>query len=103
MINEDVIKNQIWTLLEKLFPIHRTLINDGFDNSLKIIEDELELDIKCYKSGQKVWDWIIPNSWNVKEAYIEDKTGKKLVDFTNSNIHLSAYSESFSVSPSSNK
>jgi len=96
MKNENVIKNQIWSLMKKLFPIHRTLINDGFDNSLKIIEDELELDIKCYKSGQKVWDWIIPNSWNVNEAYIEDKSGKRLVDFKNSNLHLSAYSEAFS-------
>ena len=96
MIDENEIKNQIWSLLEKLFPIHRTLINDGYDKSLQIIREELELEIECYKSGQKVWDWIIPNSWNVNEAYIEDKSGDRLVDFKKSNLHLSAYSEAFS-------
>ena len=45
-----------------------------FDKSLKIIGEELKLEIQSYKSGQKVWDWIIPNSWNVNEAYIEDKS-----------------------------
>ena len=96
MKNENSEKNQIWSLIEKLFPIHRTLINDGFDKSLEIIGQELKLEIQGYKSGQDVWDWIIPNSWNVNEAYIEDKSGKRLVDFKNSNLHLSAYSEAFS-------
>ena len=96
MINENNIKNQIWSLLEKLFPVHRTLVNDGYDKSLQIIKEELELEIECYKSGQKVWDWIIPNSWDVNDAYIEDKSGNRLVDFKNSNLHLSAYSEAFS-------
>ena len=96
MDNQNINKEQIWSLIKKLFPIHRTLINDGFDSSLDIINKELELIIKSYKSGEKVWDWIIPDAWNVNEAYIEDKDGNKLVDYNNSNLHLSAYSEPFS-------
>jgi aminopeptidase-like protein len=96
MKNENINKDQIWSLIEKLFPIHRTLINEGFDNSLDIINEEIELMIKGYKSGEEVWDWIIPDSWNVNEAYIEDMNGNKLVDYNDSNLHLSAYSEPFS-------
>lgn len=50
------------------------------------------LKIKNIKSGTKVYDWKIPPEWNVKEAFIKDKFGKKIVDLKNHNLHLLGYS-----------
>ena len=53
------------------------------------------MEVLEYPSGQAVWDWEIPPAWDVNEAYIEDSKGNRLVDFADSNLHLSAYSIPF--------
>mgnify|MGYP003309179627 CR=1 FL=1 len=50
------------------------------------------LKIKKIKSGKKVFDWKVPEEWNVKDAYVLDKYGKKIVDFKKNNLHLVGYS-----------
>ena len=77
-----------------LFPLNRSLTGEGTFKTLKIIKKQFpELKIKKIKSRTKVFDWKIPDEWNVKEAYIEDKFGKKIVDFKNNNLHLLGYSK----------
>ncbi len=83
-------------LAAELFPIHRTLVNSGYDRSLDIIGREIPLQIEAYPSGAKAWDWTIPMAWDVREAWVEDMDGRRLVDFADSNLHLAAYSEPFS-------
>lgn len=95
LTDRQAAKKEIWELAERLYPIHRTLVNEGFNKSLDIISDYLDLNILSYASGQSVYDWVIPKSWNVKEAYIENSKGVRLVDFQDNNLHLAAYSESF--------
>ena len=51
------------------------------------------LKIKKFKSGKKVFDWRVPDEWNVKSAYIKDKYNKKIIDFKNNNLHLVSYSQ----------
>jgi aminopeptidase-like protein len=94
--NEMLSKSSMFSLAEKLFPIHRTLVNKGFSKSLEIINQDLNIEILEYSSGSKVWDWEVPNAWDVNDAYIADTLGNKLVDFTENNLHLSAYSQAFS-------
>ena len=78
---------------KKLFPIHRSLTGKGNIKSLKILKKDIKnLKIKNYKSGEKVFDWKIPYEWNVKQAYVKDKYGKKLIDLSLNNLHLVSYS-----------
>ncbi len=77
----------------KLFPINRSLTGRGVIDTLKIIKKEFpRLKIKNLNSGTKVFDWKIPPEWNVKDAYVIDKYGKKIIDFKNNNLHLVGYS-----------
>ena len=77
----------------KLFPINRSLTGKGVIDTLKIIKKEFpKLKIKNFKSGTKVFDWNIPPEWNVLDAYVMDKYGKKIIDFKNNNLHLVGYS-----------
>jgi aminopeptidase-like protein len=89
-------KRDMMALARRLFPIHRTLINDGYDRSLGIVGETLPLEVLQYPSGGQVWDWVIPDAWDVREAYVEDSHGRRVVDFAHSNLHLSAYSLPFS-------
>lgn len=78
-----------------LFPINRSLTGNGIRQTLKIIKNEFpDLKIKKIKSGTRVFDWNVPEEWNVTDAYIKDKHGEKIIDFKNNNLHLMGYSHS---------
>src|SRR5438309_1431328 len=94
-LDRSRITETLGRMLKTLFPIPRTLVSDGFDESLGLIQKELAMNIHEYPSGEQVWDWTIPNAWNVREAYISEPHGKRIVDYRDSNLHLSAYSVPF--------
>jgi|TARA_B110000259_G_C14032391_1_gene407313 aminopeptidase-like protein len=80
-------------LLNTLFPICRSITGKGFLDSLKIIKKDIpEIKIKSFRSGKKVFDWKIPQEWNVKDAFIKNDKGKKIIDFKKNNLHLVSYS-----------
>ncbi len=77
----------------KLFPICRSITGQGVVKTLNLIKKEFpELKIKKVKSGTKVFDWNVPDEWNVKDAYILDKDNNKIINFKNNNLHLINYS-----------
>lgn len=77
----------------KLFPITRSLTGDGVKKTLNIIQKELpKLKIKKFKSGTKVFDWNIPEEYNVTDAYVIDKYNNRIIDFKKNNLHLVGYS-----------
>ena len=79
---------------KKLFPLNRSLTGEGNLKTLRLLKRELpNLKIKKFKSGKKVFDWRVPDEWNVKSAYIKDKYNKKIIDFKNNNLHLVSYSQ----------
>ena len=76
-----------------LFPICRSLTGKGVRKTLKIIKNEFPtLKICKVKSGTKVFDWRVPNEWNINDAYILDKSNRKIVDFKKNNLHVVGYS-----------
>jgi len=77
----------------KLFPITRSLTGNGVKKTLNIIQKELpKLKIKKIKSGTKVFDWNVPEEWNVIDAYVIDKYNNRIIDFKINNLHLVGYS-----------
>ena len=75
-----------------LFPINRSITGKGIIKTLKIFKKiHPKLKIKYFKSGKKVFDWIIPSEWNVKNAYVLDQEGEKIIDFKKNNLHLMGY------------
>ena len=81
-------------LAKELFPIHRSITGDGFLKSLKIIQKIIpDLKINSIRSGTKVFDWIVPDEWNIKNAYIQSKSGKKFAEFKKNNLHVVGYSK----------
>ena len=84
----------IYTRMEKLFPICRSITGEGFRKSLNMLQDDcnVKINVQFIPSGTKVFDWTVPKEWNIKEGYIEDSSGKRIVDFSNNNLHIVGYS-----------
>ena len=81
-------------LMKRLFNINRSLTGEGNRKTLKIIKKKIRaLKILEFKSGKKVFDWIVPPEWNVKDAYVLDQNKKKIIDFKKNNLHLVGYSK----------
>ena len=78
---------------DELFPICRSITGDGYRKSFNIIKRYIPFKKYKYKSGKKVFDWKIPNEWNVKDAFVENSRGKRIIDFKQNNLHLMSYSE----------
>lgn len=80
-------------LLERLFPIQRSLTGGGNRLSMKILQEIIPIKLLEYPAGTKVYDWVIPSEWNIEEAWIKDANGSKLIDFKECNLHVVGYSE----------
>ncbi len=91
-IDMKQLTNECDSLLRKLFPICRSITGNGVRKSLSILKEIVDFEIKEIPSGTKCYDWIVPNEWNVNEAFIKDSKGRKIVDFTENNLHLVSYS-----------
>jgi aminopeptidase-like protein len=76
----------------ELFPICRSITGNGLRQTLAIIKKRIPLKTFEVPSGTQVFDWIVPKEWNVLDAYIKDRTGRRVVDFQQSNLHLMNYS-----------
>ena len=78
--------------LRRLFPITRSIAGNGNRETLEILKEIIPIKIIEYPSGKKVYDWIIPNEWNIKDAWIKNSKGEKVIDFKLSNLHVVNYS-----------
>ncbi|WP_337205316.1 DUF4910 domain-containing protein [Campylobacter molothri] len=86
----------MYELAKELFPICRSITGQGFRDSLYILDNALgggNLQIHSIKSGTKVFDWIVPPEWYIKDAFIITPNGEKICDFKKHNLHVVNYSE----------
>ncbi len=86
------IGGEIYQLIDKLYPICRSITGDGFRETLSVIKEYIPIEVHEVPTGTKVFDWTVPKEWNIKDAYVRNARGEKIIDFTNSNLHVVNYS-----------
>jgi aminopeptidase-like protein/GTP:adenosylcobinamide-phosphate guanylyltransferase len=85
--------HEIKCYLFDLFNINRSLAGEENRKTLNYLKKNIPIKIKGIKSGLNVFGWSIPKEWKLKEGYISDHTGKKLIDFKKNNLHVASYSQ----------
>ena len=89
--SEDLGK-EIYNFMVELYPICRSITGEGVRETLRAIRKRIPLEMHEVPSGTKVFDWTVPQEWNVFDAYIMNQEGKRVVDFKAHNLHLMSYS-----------
>lgn len=85
-------KKELEKYFDRLWPINRSLTGEGNRQTFKILSEIVDLKISEAPSGTACFDWNIPPEWNVKEAWIKNENGDKIIDFAKNNLHLMGYS-----------
>ena len=79
-------------LMAELYPICRSITGDGLRETLRIISRYVPLQLHEIPSGKRVLDWTVPKEWNIRDAYVKDSRGERVVDFRKHNLHVMSYS-----------
>jgi aminopeptidase-like protein len=83
---------EMHAFIERLYPICRSITGDGVRRTLSAISELLPLDVVEVPTGTPAFDWEVPREWNIRDAWIADDTGRRVVDFRQSNLHVVGYS-----------
>src|SRR6185436_13094135 len=85
---------RMYALVEELYPICRSITGDGLRDTLARIDRHLPAPMARVEvaTGTPVLDWTVPREWNIRDAWIADATGARVVDFRASNLHVVNYS-----------
>ena len=80
-------------LVRRLFPICRSITGDGVRQTLAIVSEYLpDLQVHEVPSGTPALDWTVPREWNVRDAWVKNQHGERIIDFRAHNLHLVSYS-----------
>jgi aminopeptidase-like protein len=90
----DVAKagEQMYDCVTELYPYCRSITGDGLRQTLRDLGRRLPLTLHEVPSGTQVLDWIVPPEWTIRDAWIKDARGRRVVDFQASNLHVVSYS-----------
>lgn len=91
-LNNGGIGKEMHDLMAELYPICRSITGDGIRESLKIIRKHIPVKLNEIPSGTKVFDWIVPREWNIRDAWVKGPGGEKVIDFKKSSLHVVNYS-----------
>ncbi|SRR5579884_2438526 len=84
--------DEMYRLVSELYPICRSITGNGFRETLRIIQQRIPLEIHEVPTGTQVFDWTVPREWNIRDAYVKNSRGEKIIDFKKSNLHVLNYS-----------
>ena len=87
------IGNEMYALCDRLFPICRSITGDGVRETLRVLQSICPaMTLHEVPTGTQVFDWTVPKEWNIRDAWIKNSKGEKILDFAKSNLHVMGYS-----------
>jgi aminopeptidase-like protein len=91
-VTDAELGDRMHALVERLYPICRSITGDGLRETLRVIAEFLPLHIHEVPTGTQVLDWEVPREWNIREAHVTGPDGRRVIDFAESNLHVVGYS-----------
>jgi aminopeptidase-like protein len=91
-LNLTEIGEQAYRLIVQLYPLCRSITGEGVRQTLAIVQQHIPLVVHEVPTGTRVFDWTVPKEWEIRNAYIKNAKGERIVDFQKSNLHVVSYS-----------
>ena len=79
-------------LMREIYPICRSITGPGVRETFVHIAQQIPLSTYEVPSGSSVFDWEVPREWIIRDAYIANSQGRRIVDFGRNNLHVVGYS-----------
>ena len=83
---------EMYSLVRDLYPICRSITGDGVRETLRRVREFSPLEVREVPTGTQAFDWVVPKEWNIRDAYVKNSRGVKVIDFKKSNLHVLNYS-----------
>ena len=96
-MSEEIKTNaaEIEAYFDRLWPIMRSITGEGVRRTHDILSEIVPLERIEIPTGTNVHDWVVPKEWLVREAYVIDPAGNRILDIADNNLHLINYSIPF--------
>jgi aminopeptidase-like protein len=91
-VNRAATGQAMHRLIAELFPICRSITGDGLRQTLRILQTHIPLEVREVPTGTQVFDWRVPKEWNIRDAFVKNAKGERVIDFAKSNLHVVNYS-----------
>lgn len=91
-VDEARIGAEVYSLIEALYPICRSITGNGVRETLAMLKKHIPLKVYEVPTGTQVFDWTVPKEWNIRDAFIKNSKGERVVDFNQNNLHVVGYS-----------
>jgi aminopeptidase-like protein len=91
-LDAAVVGREMYDLIRELYPICRSITGNGLRDTLARIQKHIPLVLHEVPTGTAVFDWTVPKEWNIRDAYVKNSRGERVIDFQNSNLHVVNYS-----------
>jgi aminopeptidase-like protein len=91
-MDASAVGRDMFALMRELYPICRSITGDGFRQTLARLKKEIPVEVHEVPSGTGVFDWTVPKEWNIRDAYVKNSRGKRVIDFRQHNLHVVNYS-----------
>ena len=91
-INATEVGEAMYELVRELYPICRSITGNGVRETLRQVGEHIPLKVHEVPTGTRVFDWTVPKEWNIRDAYVRNADGIKVIDFKKSNLHVLNYS-----------
>jgi aminopeptidase-like protein len=88
----ETIGDELYGLAAQIFPICRSITGQGVRDTLRLLSEHAPIQVHEVASGTQVFDWTVPREWNIRDAYIKNGKGERIVDFRKSNLCVLNYS-----------
>jgi aminopeptidase-like protein len=88
----ETVGGRMHALAARLYPICRSLTGEGVRETLTILREHLPITVHEVPSGTEVFDWTVPKEWNIRDAYVANDRGERVIDFRRHNLHVVQYS-----------
>jgi aminopeptidase-like protein len=91
-IGDHDLQAAMFDLITKCYPICRSITGNGVRETIEHVRGIIPVATREVPSGTQVFDWNVPDEWNITQAYIKDPQGDIVVDFKRLSLHVLNYS-----------